>query len=154
MLYHMESTPHKLTRSFKGGGCKLGPFPQKNFFSKMIIFRGNFMRGIDCAHSQKLKTLPWSWFRGKIGFLKRKSNIFGFLWENRRFLCFSRRGIDCTHSRTLKTLPWPWFREEIGVLKRKSENVWFSLQYTQPIPWIRVKEAFSRFENARNRFLA
>ena len=31
------------------------------------------MRGIDCAHSQTLKTLPWSWFREGIGVLKRKS---------------------------------------------------------------------------------
>ena len=30
----------------------------------------------------------------------------------------------------------------------------FSLQYTHHLPWIRVKEAFSRFGNARNRFFA
>ena len=69
------------------------------------------MRGIDCAHSRTLKTLPWSWFREGIGVLKRKSNIFGFLCENHRFLGFSRRRIDCAHSRSLKMLPWPWFRE-------------------------------------------
>ena len=51
------------------------------------------MRKIDCAHSRSVKTLPWPWFREGIGVLKRKSNIFGFLWENRRFLGFSRRGI-------------------------------------------------------------
>jgi hypothetical protein len=28
----------------------------------------------------------------------------------------------------------------------------FSLQYTHIFPWIRVKEAFSRSRNARNRF--
>jgi hypothetical protein len=77
------------------------------------------MRGIDCAHSRTLKMLPWPWFREGIGVLKRKSNIFGFLWENRRFLGFSRWEIDCAHSRSMKTLLWPWFRE-IGVLKRKS----------------------------------
>ena len=41
-------------------------FFMKNFFSKMIIFRGNFMREIDCAHSQNVKTLPWPWFRERI----------------------------------------------------------------------------------------
>ena len=81
------------------------------FLSQNHISGGNFMRRIDCAHSQTLKTLPWPWFREGIGVLKRKSNIFGFLWENRRFLGFSRRGIDCAHSRSLKTLLWPWFRE-------------------------------------------
>ena len=69
------------------------------------------MRGIDCAHSQTLKMLSWLWFREGISVLKRKSNIFGFLWENRRFLGFSRRRIDCAHSRSLKMLPWSWFRE-------------------------------------------
>jgi hypothetical protein len=78
------------------------------------------MREIDCAHSRTLKTLPLPWFRKGIGVLKRKSNIFGFLWENCRFLDFSRREIDCTHSRTVKTPPWPWFREGIGDWKRKS----------------------------------
>ena len=67
----------------------------------------------------------WKCFLGPdsgkvVGVLKRKSNIFGFLWENRQFLGFSRRGIDCAHSRSMKTLSWPWFREEIVVLKRKS----------------------------------
>ena len=68
---------------------------------------------------------PWKRFpdpdSGKVvGVLKRKSNIFRFLWENRRFLGFSRREIDWAHSRTVKTLPWPWFRKGIDVLKRKS----------------------------------
>ena len=31
------------------------------------------MRGIDCAPSQTLETLPWPWFREGIGVLKRKS---------------------------------------------------------------------------------
>ena len=69
------------------------------------------MRRIDCAHSRTLKTLHWPWFREGIGALKRKSNIFGFLWENHRFLGFSRRGIVCAYSRSVEMLPWPWFRE-------------------------------------------
>ena len=78
-----------------------------------------------CRKNKKCIPEAWKCFLDPdsgngVGVLKRKSNIFGFLWENRRFLGFSRRGIDCTHSRTLKTLPWPWFRKGIGVLKRKS----------------------------------
>ena len=105
--------------------------------------------------------IPDAWKRfldpdsGKVvGVLKRKSNIFGFLWENRRFLGFSRRGIDCAHSRTVKTLLWPWFREEIGVLKRKSKIFGFLWEMAHSLHRIRVKEAFSRFGNARNRFFA
>ena len=30
---------------------------------------------------------------------------------------------------------------------------WYGkIQYTHPIPWIRVKKAFSQFDSARNRF--
>jgi len=36
----------------------------------------------------------------------------------------------------------------------KSKIFIFSLQYTLLFPWIRVKEAFSSFGNARNRFFA
>jgi hypothetical protein len=92
---------------------------KKNFFLKWP-YRGNFIRGFDCAHSRTLKMLPWPWFREWIGVLKRKSNISGFLWENRRFLGFSRRGIDCAHCQIVKMLPWPWFKNGVGVLKRKS----------------------------------
>ena len=115
----------------KGAG-KSNPYRVKKiffYFCKKYIFRSNFTREIDSAHSRSMKTLPWPWFREWAGVLKRKSNIFGFLWENRRFLGFSRRGIDCAHSRNMKTLPWLWFKEGIGVLKRKFEDVWFSLQY-------------------------
>ena len=53
---------------------------------------------------------PWKRFpdpdSGKVvGVLKRKSNIFRFLWEKRRFLGFSRQGINCSHSQIMKTLP-------------------------------------------------
>ena len=61
------------------GGINYGLFHEK-FFHK-IIFRGNSMREIDCAHSQIVKTLPWPWFREEIGILKWKSNIFEFLWK-------------------------------------------------------------------------
>ena len=133
------------------------------------------MRGIDCTHSRTLKMLPWPWFREGISALKRKSNIFGFLWENRRFLGFSRWRIDGAHSRTVKTPPRPWFREGIDVLKRKliylrkesyinvvrvdfyykqmcSRVFYLLLKDFLVFPWIRVKEAFSRFGSERNRF--
>ena len=116
---------------------------------------------------------PWKRFpdpdSGRVvGVLKRKSNIFRFLWENCRFLGFSKREIDWAHSRTVKTLPWPWFREEIDVLKRKSnvfgflwENRRFlgfsrwGIDCAQPtFPWIKVRKAFSHVKNARNRFPA
>ena len=113
-------------------------------------FLGFSRRGIDCAHSRTMKTLPWPWFREEIGVLKRKSNIFGFLWENRRFIGFSKREIDCAHSRTMKTLPWPWFRERIRIYVNKL--IFASIH--RFLHWIRVKEAFSRFENAGNRFPA
>jgi hypothetical protein len=90
-------------------------------------------------HSLQRIPKPWKSFLDPdsgngVGVLKRKSNIFGFLWENRRFLGFSRRGIGCAHSRTVKALPWPCFREEIGVLKWKSNIFEFSLQYTNFFP--------------------
>ena len=52
------------------------------FFSKMIIFRGNSMWGIDCAHPRTVKTLPWPWFREGIGVLKRNQFWF-FSWSQR-----------------------------------------------------------------------
>jgi hypothetical protein len=39
----------------------LEAFFQKKFFSKKIISRGNFVRGIDCAHRKILK----KFFRGQ-----------------------------------------------------------------------------------------
>ena len=107
-------------------------------------FKGNSMRGIDCAHFRTLKTLPWPWFREGISVLKRKSNIFGFLWENRQFLGFSRRRIDCAHSRSMKMLPWPWFREGIGVLKRKSIYLRINLYYNYTTGCFKKKPYFSK----------
>ncbi len=34
-----------------------------NFLLQNHPSEGNFMRGIDCAHSRRVKTLPWPWFR-------------------------------------------------------------------------------------------
>jgi hypothetical protein len=47
-----------------------------------------------------------------------------------------------------------WLPPEIWFSGRNFKIFRFSLQYTHLFPWIRVKEAFSRFENARNRFFA
>ena len=87
------------------------------------VHRGNFLWGNNWAHFRTLKTLPWPWFREGISVLKRKSNIFGFLWENRRFLGFSRQGIDCAHSRSVKTFPWPSFRKGSGCIEAKIEKI-------------------------------
>jgi hypothetical protein len=48
----------------------------------------------------------------------------------------------------MKLLPEIWF------WGRNFKFFRFSLQYTHLFPWIRVKEAFSSFENALNRFFA
>jgi hypothetical protein len=62
------------------------------------------------------------------------------------------RKIDCAHSISLTMLPWPSFREIRLCIEAKIEHVLISLQYILLFPWIR--EAFSSFGNARNRFLA
>ena len=108
----------KILKKFFGGqkieknASKLGVV---SFNPNKIIFRGNFIRGIDCAYSQSVKTLLWPWFREGGGCIEAKIKHFRILWEN--LVCFS-------------------------------------LQYTNHLSWIRVKEAFSRFGNTRNRFPA
>ena len=87
----------------------------KIYLSKNDLYRGNFMRGIDCAHSRTLKTLPWPWFRGKMAF-EEKSVFFRISQQLRKKIIFASK--------------------------------------TQFFSWIRVREAFSCFGNARNRFLA
>ena len=105
------------------------------------------MRKIDCAHSRSVKTLPWPWFREGGGCIEAKIEKF---WNFSLKIIFLggnfMRGIDCAHFRSVKMLPWPWFKE--------ISTCWISFQYTLLFPWIRVKEAFSRFGNARNRFFA
>ena len=103
----------------------LRSFFEKNFFSNLKK-KMTFMGVILCEKSipripESWKCFPDSDSGDGVGVLNRKSNIFEFLWENRRFLGFSRRGIDCAHSRTMKTLPWPWFR-------KKSKNRTFKNQ--------------------------
>ena len=90
----------------------------KIYFSKNDLYRGNFMRGIDCAHSRTLKTLPWPWFRGKMAFEEksvffrisqqiRKKIIFAsktqFFLESgsgKRFHASGMRAIDSSHGKT------------------------------------------------------
>ena len=64
------------------------------------------MGGILCEKSIPRIPESWKYFPDPdsgdgVGVLKRKSNIFEFLWEDRRFLGFSRRGIDCAHPRNV-----------------------------------------------------
>ena len=88
---------------------------RKKFFLKFLK-KMTFMGVILCEKS--IPRIPESWkcfpdpdSGDGVGVLKRKSNIFVFLRENRWFLDFSRRGIDCAYFRILEMLPWPWFRE-------------------------------------------
>ena len=88
---------------------------RKKIFLKLFL-KMAFTGVILCEKS--IPRIPESWkcfldpdSGDGVGVLKRKSNIFEFLWENRRFLGFSMRGIDYAQSRSMKTLPWPWFRE-------------------------------------------
>ena len=56
-----------------------GHFSKKIFsqvFKKNDIYGGNFMREIDSAHSQSMKTLPWPWFREWGGCIEAKINLF------------------------------------------------------------------------------
>ena len=106
------------------------------------------MRKIDCAHSWSMKMLPWSWFRENIDFstffilvlgLKRRFSINKPRWySNQAAAYWSQR------SRIRIPLGYKFFCVKIEKFGRK--NLYF--------PWIRVKEAFSRFGNARNRFFA
>jgi hypothetical protein len=115
-------------------------FWPKNFFTKNYLYRGNFTREIDCAHSRSIKTLPWPWFRewswytGK----KRKFSIFASIHQ----LHFLNQGRDnffmlrkCAQSIPRIKLPLDAFRAKI-------EFVWFSRQYTESIPWTRVRKCF------------
>ncbi len=56
---------------------------------------------------------------------------------------------ECAQSILRMKLP-----PEIWFWGRNFKIFRFSLQYTHLFPWIRIKEAFSRFGNARNRFPA
>ena len=98
-------------------------FSKKKFF--LIFLTSDPLGVILCGESIAHIPEPWKRFldpdSGKESvYWSENRKFFGFLWENRRFLRFSRRRIDCAHSWTVKMLPWPWFRKGIDVLKRKS----------------------------------
>ena len=160
----------------------MGIFSKKKFllkFSENHPMRCKIMQKIDCAHSRSVKMLHWSWFReidvrieAKIekfwnfslkiiflgviscgesiaripeawkGFSAPDSGKWVFLLK--RKYASGMRWIDFSHKITLRTM----------ILEEKSKIFIFSLQCTHLFPWIRVKEAFSRFGNARNRFFA
>ena len=63
--WHIRFVPEKRGKMrklkfVKGGGADRGRISVEKFFSKKWLFRGNFMREIDCAHLKILKKL----FRG------------------------------------------------------------------------------------------
>jgi hypothetical protein len=71
-------------------------------------YRGNFIRGINCAHSRTLKMLPWSWFREGLCLTNQKWTKFRIFAEKPTFQGFSWQGIDCAHYQSMKMLAWPW----------------------------------------------
>ena len=105
-------------RLLKRGLCGVGPF-FSIIFSKNDPYRGNFMRGIDCAHSRILKTLSWPWFSG---------------WR------FLELVLNLNFPPNLDSGFGGKFKFKTNSKNRQ--------------PWIRVRKAFSRFGNARNRFPA
>ena len=112
---------------------------------KIYFSKGNFMRGIDCANSRTSKTIPWPWFREIDVCIEAKIEK---LW-NFSLKIILLGVISCEES--IARIPEAWKRfPDSG----KLVHVGFSFQYTLLFPWIRVKEAFSRFGNARNRFFA
>ena len=60
MAYPVCSRKMRKLKFVKGGGADRGRISVEKFFSKKWLFRGNFMREIDCAHLKILKKL----FRG------------------------------------------------------------------------------------------
>ena len=101
-----------------------------NFWIFLLKFRskGYFMREIDSASSKRCG----------------RNIIFQGRWSRMHFDASGMRWIDFSYKITLRTM----------ILEEKSKTFIFSLQYTHLFPWIRIKEAFSRFGNARNRFFA
>jgi hypothetical protein len=97
------------------------------------------MRRIDCSHSRILKMLPWSWFREYVYWSENRKS-----WSGKHSQASRMRAIDSLHKITLRKI----------ILGQETQNFRFSLQYIHLFPWIRIKEAFSRFRNASNRFFA
>ena len=135
-----------MSSHLKGGGVTIMAYSLKKIFCQNSLYRGKIMRKIDCAHSRSVKMLPWPWFREIDVYWSENRKILKFLPQNHISGGNFMRGIDCAHSRSLKTLSW--------TNSGKLVHVGFSLQYTLLFSWIRIKEAFSRFGNARNRFPA
>ena len=115
--------------------------------------RGKIMQKIDCAYSRNVKMLPWPWFRKIDICIEAKIEKF---WNFQYVLIslnqdqgsiFTLR--ECAQSILRMKLP-----PEIWFWGRNFKIFRFSLQYTHLFSWIKVKEAFSRFGNARNRFFA
>ena len=117
------------------------------FSSKNRLFRVISRRKIDCAHSRSMKMFPWPWFREINVCIEAKVENF---WNFSLKIIFLGV-ISCGES--IVRIPEPWKRF-LDPGSGKLAHVGFLLQYTLWFPWIRVKEAFSRFGNARNRFSA
>ena len=118
---------------------------------KNIIFQGRWsrmhfdtsgMRWIDFSHKITLRTM----------ILEEKSQIFASIQNTHFPESGSGKHSQASRMRATDSPHKTIFRKMI--LGQETQNFLFSLQYTHLFPWIRVKEAFSSFGNARNRFPA
>ena len=93
-----------------GGGKNAVRWRRKNFFfnfSKNDPTTPNFMRKIDCAHSQSLKMLPWPWFREIRVCIEAKIQhvlIYPESGSGKRFQASRMRAIDSPHEITPRNM--------------------------------------------------
>ena len=118
------------------------------FLPENHISEGSFMRGIDCAYSQSLKTLTL------IQGFKEMSTYWIFALIHTLISLNQDQGSIFKLRECARSIPHMKLPPEICFWERNFKIFRFLLQYTHLFPWIRVKEAFSRFGNARNRFFA
>ena len=128
------------------------------FFSKNDP--SNLMRGIDCAHSRSVKTLPWSWFRVVCWSENEKNSDFDRIIRvpraRNRLRVFSKRKnaflvVNCDFSKT-RTIDFS-HRKLLGSRISGQNPILFHFRFNT-LPWIMFKEVFSHFGSARNRFPA
>ena len=142
-------------------------FWDRKFFSKNDPYRGNFMRGIDCAHSRSMKTLPWPWFRKWIRCIEAKTEKnFYFRPESKKIDCahfiylFSKKRKEHEKKKifdfrvnTPISFPESGSRKNEKIILtliqgmefvywRENRKFFFFRPYTNSIPWIRVKIIF------------
>jgi hypothetical protein len=139
------------------GGADNRSFSVEKFFCQNSLYRGKIMWKINCAHSRILKMLPWLWFReirvcieAKIQYVQNHKNPL--FWPTN--FPESGSGKRLQARECVQSIPRMKLPQEIWFWGRNFKIFRFSLQYIHLFPWIRIKEAFSLFGNAHNRFFA